>query len=845
MVGERQEPDSIANSGQPGQTSNGDLASMSETSSQALAAKPLAVILSASAKEMITPGSVFSLSVTISNKGRQSAIIDVLIDARSTRLQQWCLSSLERLALGPDHSGEVVFPIRVPHDALPGIYPYEVIVDAQEHYPEDTPIQFAQQIQVLPATQDVVHTSDPTFVLQPVTTPQSPAVIQPGGALAVQVLVHNRSDRVDRFRLVCTDLPPSWFSIVYPQGVQGSGLVVATDSLNLNPGEQSLISLIFNPPIDALAGSYIPTLRLYSANNPELVLLDLLYLQVPPVYLLQIELRTLISRVRQQAGIYQVRLNNLGNTQREVMLRCQNLDESDLCTYTLDRTQVQIAPREWVGVALQVQPKKWWRRPLFGGGRVLNFSVDLEDPRQLPLTVDHLPGFLLWEARPWWQILPLVLLGILGILAIAYLLWWWLFRIPPSPQIVQFFSEDPAYTAANDDVVRLGWQISEPQRLQSLQITGLSPEGAPLTRPEVYDWSQGVPAVLQPFCTQTATELECRNVRTSARKPGTYQFELVVRPQAGRGGATAVTSTTKPVTIAPLPQPNILAFTSTQPAYQEPPGGPKTQAESQPTKATNSEIQLNWAIANPTQLRSLQLIGRTTEGVVVSPPQQYDFSQGLPSPLKEQCELKVQLICQNISTKVKQPGDYVFELTAISKTVTSDKPITQKTDVIKILPKPPRILEFTLNGKPALPKYVIPITRDQPLPNLLLSWQIDASVGSKVELLPAPGNVPLKAAIPLILSPQPGSVTVVLQVTSPTGQQITRSVIFETVDPTDPVVAAAAATAKAIAEAQQAAEAKKEAAGQASGAAPGLNSPTPSVPGTLSPVELPPQFDRR
>lgn len=839
MVGES---DSIINLEPAGQPSNGDLVNVSEPSLQTLAVKPLAVILSASAKEIITPGAVFSLSVTISNKGRQSALIDVSIDARSTVLQQWCLSSHERLALGADQSGEAVFPIRVPNNALPGIYPYQVIVDAQEHYPEDTPIQFVQQIQVLPATQDVVHTSEPTFVLQPMTTPQSPATLQPGGALPVQVLVHNRSDRVDRFRLVCTDLPPTWFSIVYPQGVQGSGLLVNADSLNLNPGEQSLISLVFNPPLDALAGSYIPTLRLYSANDPELVLLDLVYLQVPPMYLLQIELRTLISRVRQQAGLYQIRLNNLGNTQREVMLRCQNLDEEDLCTYTLDRTQIQILPRETVGVGLQVQPKKWWRRPLFGGGRVLNFSVDLSDPRQLPLTVDNLPGFLLWEARPWWQLLPLVLLGILSLLAIAYLLWWWLFRLPPLPQVVQFFSEDTAYTAANEDVVRLGWQISEPQRLQSLQITGLSPEGTPLTRPEVYDWSEGIPAVLQPFCTQTAVQLDCRNVRTSARQPGTYQFELVVQPKAGRG-ATAITGMTKPVTIAPLPQPTILAFTSTQPIYQEP-VGVTAPATSQPTKANDAEIQLNWAIANPTQLRSLQLVGRTTDGVVVTPPQQYDFSQGLPSQLQEYCDLKVQLICQNIRTQVKQPGDYIFELTVTPKTAASTPPIPQKTDVIKLLPKPARILEFTLNGKPAQPKYVIPITRDQPLPNLLLSWRVDASVGSKVELLPAPGSVPLKAAIPLILSPQPSSVTVILQVTSPTGEQITRSVTFETVDPTDPAVAAAAAVAKAIAEAQQAEQSKKDAAGQAGGV-PGLSSPAPSVPGTLSPVELPPQFDRR
>ncbi len=227
--------------------------------------------------------------------------------------------------------------------------------------------------------------------------------------------------------------------MTYPQGIQSGGLVVNADSLNLNPGDQGIISLLLNPPLDALAGTYIPTVRLYSENNPDLVLLDLIYLQVPPIYLLQAELRTIIGRVQQQAGLYQVRLNNLGNTRREVLLRVQNLDEQNLCNYRLEHTQVQLAPKEVVGVGLQVQPLKWWRRPIFGGGRVLNFSVDLEDSRQLPLTVDNLPGYILWEARPWWQIVPLLLLGILGILAIAYLLWWWLFRVPPHLKLCSSF----------------------------------------------------------------------------------------------------------------------------------------------------------------------------------------------------------------------------------------------------------------------------------------------------------------------------------------------------------------------------------------------------------------------
>lgn len=47
---------------------------------------------------------------------------------------------------------------------------------------------------------------------------------------------------------------------------------------------------------------------------------------------------------------------------------------------------------------------------------------------------------------------------------------------PAFPKIAQFFSEDASYAAINEDAVRLGWQISDPDRLQSLKITGLSPK---------------------------------------------------------------------------------------------------------------------------------------------------------------------------------------------------------------------------------------------------------------------------------------------------------------------------------------------------------------------------------
>ncbi|MDZ8086055.1 MAG: hypothetical protein RMY16_10905 [Nostoc sp. DedQUE12b] len=829
-------------------------------------AKPLFVILSASGKDAVSAGSTFVLSVTLGNKGKQSAVIEVYIEEISSGVRSWCTSGREYLALGSEQSEEVVFTFNVPVDTLPGTYNYILVVDAHEHYPEDTPIRYEQYIQVLPSTNDIVSTSEPTFILQPVSSSTNLAVIQQGGALPVQVLVQNRGDRVDRFRLVCSDLPKSWFTVTYPQGFQGTGLIVQSDSLNLNPGECGVIMLVITPGMDALSGNYVPTLRLYSENYPDLIMLDLVYLQVPPRHLLQTELRSIISRVRTKPGLFQVQLTNSGNIKRQISLQVKNLDELEIYSYTLEQSQALVQPQETVGINLQVQPQKWWRRPLIGGGRIVNFCVDLEDLQHLPIANNRIPGVLVWEARPLWQLLPFLLLGLLSVGAVAYLIWWVLFRIPPSPKIVELYPEDTTYSAVNGDVVHLGWQISDVNRLQTLKIVGLSVDGTPLTRPEVYDFNQGVPADLQPFCTKNQSSLTCGQVRTSARKSATYVFEMTALPKPGRGAVTDIGKTT-PVTIVPIPQPSIVVFNSTQPIYQEAPGqetGEKRQKvevgshkskgkTEESSKLVDDEIHLNWSVTHPEELQSLQIIGRTPDNLIVSPVKTYDFNQGIPRELRKLCTVEEQLVCQKVKTGIKKPGSYVFALKAIPKGEENDKLEPKQTEIIKILPRPPRILKFTINGKPVNNKYLIPISKDKKILPLIFAWQVDASDSTQVQLLPAPGNVPLKGSISLNLDPKPSTMTLVLQVTTTTGQQQVRSLILETYDPQaqDPAVAAAAAVGQALINAQ-----KATSDGQKKTDTVQQEPPRPSneedidndsdmkQPPTLFPFEQPPQLDR-
>jgi hypothetical protein len=813
------------------------------TDSIAEPGKPLAVILNSAGNDAVTPGSVFELGVTIRNKGNQSAVIDVFIDDLSPTLRQWCNCPQERLALGAKQSAEVVFRFNVPVDALPGAFEYLLIVDAPQHYPEDTPIRYSQKLQVLPPLQDTVRVSDPTFGVQPLTVSAKPAIAQPGGVLQFQVMVYNRGDRVDRFRLTCSDLPAEWINVIYPQGVQGHGMAVQSDSLDLNPGGQGLILLMLQLPLDALAGNYVPTLRLHSENSPNLALMDLLYLQVKPTYQVQAELQTIISQVKKEPGLFSVQVSNNGNTPREIVFDVTKLDGGDRCEYRFEPPQLHLKPHQTLSSQLWVSPIDPWKRPIFGGGQMLNFNVDLADPQAHPLIKTPMRGFILWQARPVWQVLPFVLAGIAGLLFLAFLIWSNFIRPPVAPRVLKFEPEETEYSAENGDFVRLAFQISNPEKLKSLEILGQDDQGKVISRPQTYDFSRGIPAPLRPFCLEIQQTLTCRNVRTDAKRSGNYIFTINLLPRDRR--VIAATAQTVPVAIAPIPLPEILEFTSTQPVYQQAP--PKKQAVKpvpknllpidKPLPAAMEqphEVRLNWTIAHPKQVKEIQIIGHDGAGAVTTPLKTYRFAKGVPEELKKYCVLKEQLLCRNVGTGDRKVGDHILDITIVPKGLPPEKPITLKTAVIKIEPRLPQIFTFRVNGQEAMPKYIIPVDQGQSIPSLIFSWQAEDNEGTKVEFLPAPGAVTPVGSIPFPLAPEPGTIVVTLQVTNAVGQQVTRSVTIETFDPTPDQPAAGGA---------QGAAGAGGAAAAVDAGAPSLDTPKPTDGRTLSPSEMPPQFN--
>ncbi|MDJ1184221.1 hypothetical protein [Roseofilum casamattae] len=669
----------------------------------------LSVITNPSGDSITSAGETFELRVTIGNQGLQGAIIDLFIDDSSGQLKTWCPNPYERFALSSGSSSEVVFSFPIPVEAIPGYYTYLLVIDAPKHYPEETPIRHQATLQILPPIQAAVQSNDPTFVLTPASTAEKPTLAEAGKSVNLSVLVHNRSNRVDRFRLTCTDLPESWWEVHYPEGINELGLVIIPDNLALNPGAKGEIGLEFRFPLETDAGRYLPTLRLSGENDPDLVLLDMVYVEVLPRYDLRMDLRTLVGKVSRETGMYQVRLQNAGNTLRQLSISVREDQGRPICQYQLMPDGIALDRGELIAVDLDAKPGPWWRRPLIGQGKTIAFYVELVDDYELPLPSDRIEGTLLWQARPWWQLLLAILagLGLLGLLIFA--IWWAFFKPPAPPRIDEFSSAAPQYTAENDDFIYLNWEIRNPRQIESLKILGRSPNGNVTSTPVFYNLQRGLPETLQEFCSLTRRRLLCQNIRTDAREPGDYLFEMTVMPK--RRGQSTIAATTNTVTIAPLPIPKIAEFRARLLDKNETENlsSNGTEVAVRPNSPANSAlaiapsglelprlVELSWQVTHPNGIAELSWLSRTPDGVVNIEEQRYNLRAGLPEEWREYCSFERQVLsCSGIPVIMTEFGDYIFELTVTPTDRIPAEPESVPADAIAVIePEPAAITEF-------------------------------------------------------------------------------------------------------------------------------------------------------
>ena len=312
-------------------------------------------------------------------------------------------------------------------------------------------------------------------------------------------------------------------------------------------------------------------------------------------------------------------------------------------------------------------------------------------------------------------------------------------------------------------------------------------------------------------------------------------------------------ATAPPVSIVPVQPPSIAEIVPSTLVYTESLTGDKTP-----------EIaQVNWKINHPGQLKALELVARDSQGNAVGEAITYPFSPedfssnthltNTHTTLSEFCTLtKNQLICTNVPTGIQQAGTYTFELTAIPLSTAPEEPIIAISEPVQIQSRSPKLISFTLNGQPAQPSYLIPIEPGTPPISLALAWEAENTPGTQVMLTPAPGTVPTKGSIPIWLSPEARETRVSLQVTGATGESITRSINITTYDPTPEVptiivntgeTAAQAANQPGSANGNTANGNENNATGSSGNPSSRTGRRIPGPPGSVSPAELPPQFE--
>ncbi len=660
---------------------------------------PLNVIINPPGLQAGMPGESVELHVVVINQGDRNAIIDIYLDEAFKLFTQLAIAPCERVALAPQQSIEVSFQIPIQIDILPGTYDYALIVDAPQHYPADTPIQFPQQIKVLLKEQTIVRGYDPTFSLQPSSNPGQPLTFQSGNPLQVALTLNNRSSRVDSFRVTCQDAEPEWFTIRYPAiGMANAGLVSDGTRLELNPAAVGQIWLEFHPPLDVLAGSYAFTLQLHSENSPELVMLDLVYIQIPPVYRLGLKLNGILDRVRRSDGRYELELTNLGNTVRQLAFDAKTQAEEELCTYTFSPDRVKLPPSRQTLVNLTVHPRPWWKQPLFGGGNFINFQVNLEDSDRSPLTEVLPPQTLVWQARPWWQFLLLLLflLGLVG--GIGFIGWMLLY---PKPLSLEKFAPESRKIIEGDRVL-LNWEIHNFQQSVNLKLITKGP--VPSERELKIDELVGDKNNLEAPCSQQDLVISCQNFKTEVKEPGKYTFELKV---IDRDSKVVATQTTEEVEIVAKPEPEVKDFKSDKSTYNN-----------------GEKVLLNFVVQDIEKLTAIDIFARTKDGKIVS-------RKTIGGDLTKNANCKVeaqkkQLVCRSVPIDLTQAGTYQIEVTTVSK--SKKTPTIPQPVIIEVLSKKAKIISFTLNNSNT-PTIVV-----REGDTLTLSWQVDGEKNIQVDL---------------------------------------------------------------------------------------------------------------
>jgi hypothetical protein len=271
------------------------------------------------------------------------------------------------------------------------------------------------------------------------------------------------------------------------------------------------------------------------------------------------------------------------------------------------------------------------------------------------------------------------------------------------------------------------------------------------------------------------------------REPGQYRFELTLRPDMALN-LPPVQAQSSLVTVADLPLPTVVELAPDQVIYSEAGTQVSASTANLAPAVTDAGIRVSWIVTNPASLQDLLLVVKRPDGTALggrrfSLRNSSNSGPSLPEELQPFCQLQDRLICQGVPTGMLDVGQYQFELTPVPVNLgDNDLPVAKQSEVVNIEPRPVRIAAFTINGREAQPKYLVPVEPGQQIPGFQVAWRVEGGSTAKVELLPSPGTVGLQGALSMPLSPA-GTTTVTLRVTDGQNPPLVRAVTFETFNP--------------------------------------------------------------
>jgi hypothetical protein len=391
-----------------------------------------------------------------------------------------------------NHAISLIF--HVPPHATLGYYNYTLCLEAAKHPGEL--VRRHLQIQVITAEEDVSGELEPGFWLEPETTSNQPYQLVPGTELNLTVRIENRSKRVDRFFLTCLDLDEDWYEVKYPESARETlGLVQELDGLPLNPKSDGVIQLRITPPSHAPAGNYFPTIQVTSRNQPNLVLLDVVYFNLAVDAGLSLNLTPNIRHFPTESNEFNLAIQNTGNVPRDLAITA--CDRDRYFSYQLTPSVICLDPGERKELPLKVTTKKWWKRPFRGDGLEIPFLIEIQNlftdelvdadeltdvsaianvKKQFDLPESLPEGQILWKARPRWvlwslTLLPLTLLILLLLAGIIMALVNWFSR--PIPVVTRLEPFQSVYQEGVSQPIRLNWQVRNYHEVERIVITQL------------------------------------------------------------------------------------------------------------------------------------------------------------------------------------------------------------------------------------------------------------------------------------------------------------------------------------------------------------------------------------